>query len=105
MLTSSSSSSSAGWVFTAEWPQEIPGGEAVEQAHAGLLRGVEGLAREKGMLLDFLCPSFAGADQSQRVVRGFGGENLRQLQEVAAKYDPEGVFQELQSDGFLLRYA
>ncbi|KAK7737297.1 hypothetical protein SLS53_006600 [Cytospora paraplurivora] len=93
------------WVFTAEWPQDLPGGEAVEQAHTELLRGVEKLAREKGLLLDFLCPSFAGADQSQQVVRGFGENNLKALQEVAAKYDPEGVFQRLQSDGFLLRHA
>ncbi|ROV99464.1 hypothetical protein VMCG_06301 [Cytospora schulzeri] len=93
------------WVFTAEWPQELPDGSAVEQAHTELLQGVEEIARGKGLLLDFLCPSFAGADQSQRLVRGFGEENLKQMQEVSAKYDPEGVFQKLQSDGFLLRHA
>lgn len=56
-------------------------------------------------MLDFLCPSFTGAEQSQRLVRGFGEKNLKQMQEVAAKYDPDAMFQKLQSNGLLLRYV
>ncbi|KAK2598780.1 hypothetical protein N8I77_012167 [Diaporthe amygdali] len=89
------------WVFTAEWPQDLPGGSAIEQAHNELLQAVEKLAKDKGVFLDFICPSFAGAEQN--VLRGFGEDNVRKLKEVSHKYDPEGVFQKLQNNGFLLR--
>jgi hypothetical protein len=73
------------------------------EAHDKLIEGAEKSVREKGVLLDYLFPSFAGA--SQKAMRSFGETNLKKMQEVAAKYDPEGVFQKLQNDGFLLRYA
>jgi hypothetical protein len=73
----------------------------VVEAHDDLIQGAEKLAREKGVLLDYICPSFAGA--SQKVMRSFGEANAKKIQEFAAKYDPEGVFQKLQHDGFLLR--
>ncbi|KAI1858520.1 uncharacterized protein JN550_012567 [Neoarthrinium moseri] len=92
-----------GWVFTAEWPKDLEKGSAVVEAHEELLQGVEKMARDKGILLDYLCPSFAGA--SQKVMRSFGGPNLQRIQDIAANYDPDGVFQKLQNDGFLLRYA
>jgi hypothetical protein len=90
-------------VFTAEWPKDLENGSALVQAHDELVQGVEKLAKEKGVLLDYLCPSFAGA--SQKVMRSFGENNLQKIRDVAAKYDPEGVFQKLQNDGFLLRYT
>lgn len=62
---------------------------------------VQSLAKEKGLDLDFLCMSFASA--SQKVLRSYGADNVKRMQDTAAKYDPEGVFQELQNDGFLLR--
>lgn len=40
---------------------------------------------------------------SQRVLGSYGAENIKRMQEAAAKYDPEGVFQKLQYGGFLLR--
>lgn len=90
-------------MFTAEWPKDLSNGATVVEAHDELVRGVEKLAREQGQLLDYLCPSFARA--SQKVIGSFGEDNLKKMKEVAAKYDPEGVFQKLQNDGFLLRYA
>ena len=62
---------------------------------------VHSVAREKGLLLDFKCKSFATA--SQRVRGSYGAENIKTMQEAAVKYDPEGVFQKLQYGGFLLR--
>ena len=62
---------------------------------------VQSLAREKGVLLDFKCMSFATA--SQKVLGSYGPDNIKRMQETAAKYDPEGVFQKLQHGGFLLR--
>ncbi|KAI0433612.1 prolyl oligopeptidase [Xylaria sp. FL1042] len=40
---------------------------------------------------------------SADVLRSYGKENLQKLRDVAALYDPEGVFQDLQSNGFLHR--
>jgi FAD/FMN-containing dehydrogenase len=36
-------------------------------------------------------------------MRSYGEDNVEKLKDVAAKYDPDGVFQQLQNDGFLLR--
>lgn len=93
----------SGWVFTAEWPQDLPDGAAIPEAHEELLQAVEKIAKDKGLHLDFICPSFAGANQN--VLRGFGQKNLEDLKTVSAKYDKEGFFQKQQSGGFLLRNA
>lgn len=62
---------------------------------------VQSLAKERGLLLNFKCMSFASG--SQKVLGSYGIENVKKMQEVAAKYDPEGIFQNLQYGGFLLR--
>ncbi|CAN8100049.1 unnamed protein product [Discula destructiva] len=90
-------------VITAEWVRGSADDAVVEQAHEDLLRSVEGIAREKGLLLDFICPSFANAGQN--VLASFGKENLKKYQEVASKFDPEGLFQRFQNGGLLLRNA
>ncbi|KAJ5663604.1 6-hydroxy-D-nicotine oxidase [Penicillium longicatenatum] len=89
------------WVFTCEWPQEGSDDAAAQMAVATMTEAVQSLAKEKGVLLDFKCMSFATA--SQKVLRSYGADNLERMQEIAAKYDPEGVFQKLQHGGFLLR--
>lgn len=66
-----------------------------------MTESAELLANEKGFLLDFKCMSFANA--SQKVLHSYGTDNVQRMQETAAKYDPEGVFQKLQHGGFLLR--
>lgn len=92
-----------GWVFTAEWPKDLQGGPAIEQAHEELVQAVEKMAKDKGLHLDFLCPSFAGANQN--ILGGFGQKNLQDLKDVSAKYNEEGFFQKQQGGGFLLRNA
>ena len=42
------------------------------------------------------------ADQSQEPLASYGSENVKKMKRVAAKYDPEGVFQELCLGGFKL---
>ncbi|RYP15330.1 hypothetical protein DL765_005786 [Monosporascus sp. GIB2] len=83
-----------------EWPKD--GDDAAAQ-HAvnTMARTVQLLAKERGLHLDYLSMSFANA--SQEVLRSYGSENVKKMQETAAKYDPNGVFQKLQNDGFLLR--
>nr|XP_001398768.2 hypothetical protein ANI_1_1246164 [Aspergillus niger CBS 513.88] len=88
------------WVFTCEWPKD--GDDAAAQSAVDIMsEKVQYLAKDKGLLLDFKCMSFATA--SQRVLGSYGVDNIKRMQEVAAKYDPEGVFQKLQNGGFLLR--
>ncbi|KAJ5785135.1 uncharacterized protein N7503_010347 [Penicillium pulvis] len=89
------------WVFTCEWPQEGSDDAAAQKAVATMAESVESLASGKNLLLDFKCMSFANAHQ--KVLRSYGADNVERMQEVAAKYDPEGLLQKLQHGGFLLR--
>lgn len=52
-------------------------------------------------MLDFVFMNDACA--TQPVLASYGADNVRRLRDTAARYDPEGVFQTLQNDGFLLR--
>ncbi|KAI0379083.1 hypothetical protein F5Y04DRAFT_290559 [Hypomontagnella monticulosa] len=88
------------WVFTAEWPEDGDDA-AAQQAINTMTQNTRNIARDKGLLLDYLSMNFANS--SQDVLRSYGAENVRRMQETAAKYDPEGVFQKLQNGGFLLR--
>ncbi|GAQ44259.1 hypothetical protein AtubIFM55763_011527 [Aspergillus tubingensis] len=88
------------WVFTCEWPKD--GDDVAAQSAVNTMsEKVQNLAKARGLLLDFKCMSFATA--SQKVLGSYRAENVKRMQEVAAKYDPEGVFQKLQNGGFLLR--
>ncbi|PWY74045.1 FAD-binding domain-containing protein [Aspergillus eucalypticola CBS 122712] len=88
------------WVFTCEWPKD--GDDAAAQGAVNAMSvKVQCLAKERGLLLDYKCMTFATA--LQKVLGSYGAENIKRMHDVAAKYDPEGVFQKLQNDGFLLR--
>jgi hypothetical protein len=88
-------------VFTCEWPNEGSDDAAAQKAVNTMAETVQSLAKERGLLLDLLCMSFATG--SQKPLRSYGADNLKRIQDTAAKYDPEGVFQKLQYGGFLLR--
>jgi hypothetical protein len=90
-----------GWVFTCEWPNEGSDDAAAQKAVNTMAETVQYLAKERGLLLDLLCMSFAAG--SQKPLRSYGADNLKRVQDTVAKYDPEGVFQKLQYGGFLLR--
>lgn len=83
-----------------EWSDAADDAEA-EQVLDELTEGMKKLASEQGQLLDFIFMN--DASSKQQVLAGYGPENVKKLQRVAAKYDPERVFQKLQNDGFLLR--
>ncbi|KAJ5091509.1 hypothetical protein NUU61_006379 [Penicillium alfredii] len=89
------------WVFTCEWPKDDSDDAVAQKAVDTMAKSVEHSAKEKGLWLSFQCMSFAGA--SQKVLGSYGADNVNRMQETAAKYDPEGVFQKLQYGGFLLR--
>ena len=88
------------WAVVAEWNDAEDDAEA-EKALGGILQGIRKLAEEKGLLLDFVFMNDAWKEQ--KVLASYGKENLRELQQTADKFDPEGVFQRQQNDGFLLR--
>ncbi|KAJ5734910.1 uncharacterized protein N7483_000035 [Penicillium malachiteum] len=89
------------WVFTCEWPESDSDDIVAQKAVATMAESVEVLAKEKGLLLEFKPMGFATG--SQNVLGSYGAANLKQMREVAAKYDPEGLFQRSQYGGFLLR--
>lgn len=43
------------------------------------------------------------AGGTQDVLGSFGAANVEAIRRTAAKYDPRGVFQNLQNDGYLVR--
>ncbi|KAK7751446.1 hypothetical protein SLS62_006531 [Diatrype stigma] len=88
------------WAFLVEWNDAADDAEA-EQVLNELTEGMKSLASADGLLLDFIFMNDASA--KQQVLASYGPDNVKQLRDTAAKYDPQGVFQELQNDGFLLR--
>ena len=88
------------WAFLVEWEDEADDAEA-ERALSELVEGMRKLAVERGQLLEHIFMNDANADQ--KVLTSYGEENVRRLRNTAACFDPEGVFQHLQNDGFLLR--
>ncbi|KAL4917320.1 6-hydroxy-D-nicotine oxidase [Aspergillus aurantiobrunneus] len=94
------------WVFTCEWPeggQDSTGGDdaAAKGAVDFMIQKVGQSARAKGQMLDYLSATFAAAGQD--VLRSYGLASGRAMRETALKYDPDGLFQRQQCDGFLLR--
>ncbi|KAI3329235.1 FAD-binding domain-containing protein [Xylariaceae sp. AK1471] len=80
-----------------------------DPAHDGLVREVTAqytqrciaAAKARSLDLPYLFANTAGREQ--KVLQSYGDENVAYMKSVAAKYDPESIFQKLQSDGFLLR--
>ena len=89
-----------GFVITAEWTDGADEA-AIHSAHEAIARLTAELAEEKGLLLTYLAMNFAHS--SQKVLQSYGAENVKFLKETASKYDPEGLFQRLQNNDFLLR--
>ncbi|KAK8036501.1 FAD-binding domain-containing protein [Apiospora marii] len=88
------------WIFACDWKEDVDD-DTVHDSLRQCLKGLESMAVERGVKLDLRFPTFAGA--SQDVLGSFGNASVDKLREVAAKYDPDGFFQERQCGGFLLR--
>ena len=63
----------------------------------GLVRKIMGLAVEegkrRGLFVEFVYMNYASLYQD--VLKGYGQQNYDKLEKIAAKYDPEAVFQKL----------
>ncbi|RWA09907.1 hypothetical protein EKO27_g5217 [Xylaria grammica] len=62
------------------------------------LNSVDEFARKEDLSLDWRYLNYANGDQDP--IASYGREAVEQMRAVAAKYDPEGVFQELRMSGF-----
>lgn len=90
------------WAFVAEWKgQQID--SVAQEAIDELYKGMQGLAHEKGQWLDFIFMN--EGKWIQKVLGRYGASSVTKLEEARAKYDPEGVFQTLQHDGYLISKA
>jgi hypothetical protein len=56
---------------------------------------------QRGLDIPFIFTNDASRDQNP--LASYGSANVQKLKTIAAKYDPRGVFQNLQSGGFLLK--
>jgi hypothetical protein len=64
-----------------------------------LVKRIKAAAAGAGKLLEFEFMNNSNLPQSP--LRSYGVESVAYMREVAKKYDPDGVFQKLQNDGFL----
>ncbi|KAL4982399.1 hypothetical protein BDW68DRAFT_192192 [Aspergillus falconensis] len=86
-------------LLTAVWEKESDDDE-VNLILKRLYHAIESLTREFGHSHSFRYMNYAHHEQD--VIAGFGDANKLFLLEVAARYDPEGIFQHLQRGGFKL---
>lgn len=77
--------------------------ERVRDAVRKIVETAETTAKKNGTWLPFIYSNYASRDQDP--LASYGPENLKKLNDIACKYDPEGVFQKLQSGGWLLSKA
>ncbi|KAL3463406.1 hypothetical protein BJX64DRAFT_120493 [Aspergillus heterothallicus] len=74
--------------------------DRVRAAVKAIVDTAESLAKETGVYLDYKYTNYASRDQD--ALATYGEENIAKLNEVSEKYDPLGIFQNLQSGGWLL---
>lgn len=65
-----------------------------------LISSIEFTAKSRGLLLDFCFMNDASFIQSP--LKAYGTESVALLEAASHKWDPEGIFQQLQNSGFLL---
>ncbi|KAI1645247.1 uncharacterized protein F4817DRAFT_317959 [Daldinia loculata] len=88
------------WAVSGVW-KDADLDKTVIRAADRLRCEIENIAEEGGDLQKVSFMNDAGPTQT--VLESYGTENLKKMRDVAAKYDPYGVFQELENDGVLLR--
>ncbi|KAI1773054.1 hypothetical protein F4818DRAFT_453407 [Hypoxylon cercidicola] len=92
------------FVFTAEWTSDtVSDGDdtAIQETLVAIAEQAEKLAVEGELSLSYRSMTFAHS--SQNVLRSYGTDNVKRLQDTAIEYDPKRLFQDQQNNGFLLR--
>ncbi|KAI1322806.1 FAD-binding domain-containing protein [Xylariaceae sp. FL0255] len=72
-----------------------------QQAIDELYQGMQKMSREEDQWLDFIFMN--EGKWTQDVLASYGEANLQEIKKIQSKYDPKGVFQNLQNDEYLLR--
>lgn len=89
----------SGWSLVIEWHNEANDATA-QHALEALQDSIDGLARDRDLLLDFQFMNHAGP--TQKVLESYGAANFDQIKSVVQSYDSDGLFQNLQNSGFLV---
>ncbi|KAK8100142.1 fad linked oxidase-like protein [Apiospora kogelbergensis] len=87
------------WTTLVDW-NDAKDDEMARSASIATTARWKEVSRERGLDVDFLYMNDASRDQNP--LAGYGEKNIARLKEVALKYDPSQVFQNLQNGGFLL---
>ncbi|GLB13082.1 hypothetical protein AtubIFM61612_000481 [Aspergillus tubingensis] len=74
--------------------------DRVREAVRKIVDVAEATAKQAGAYLPYRYSNYASRDQDP--LSSYGSENLARLKSIAAKYDPDEVFQKLQNGGWLL---
>lgn len=90
---------SAGWTSLIDWEGD-PDYDLVRSTSIATSAKWKELATARGLYDPFIYMNDASRDQDP--LSSYGANNLARLKAIAARYDPSGVFQKLQNDGFLL---
>ncbi|OOF95298.1 hypothetical protein ASPCADRAFT_147461 [Aspergillus carbonarius ITEM 5010] len=77
--------------------------DRVREATRKIVDVAEATAKQAGAYLPYRYSNYASRDQDP--LSSYGADNVARLKEIAAQYDPEGVFQKLQNGGWLLSKA
>lgn len=86
-------------LLTCVWEKAIDDEEAT-RLHRSIGTGIEDIAKERGIYRPFKYMNYANHEQD--VIASFGSRTQSFLKNVAAKYDPQAVFQKLQPGAFKL---
>ncbi|TKX21561.1 hypothetical protein C1H76_6057 [Elsinoe australis] len=78
-------------------------GDALFDITSDMLKKTKAEAAARGLANDFTYMNYAA--QFQDVIASYGAENKARLQQIAKKYDPQGVFQTLSPGYFKLDRA
>ncbi|KAL2164998.1 hypothetical protein VTH06DRAFT_294 [Thermothelomyces fergusii] len=89
-----------GWTTLIDWDSAADD-RLVRRASIETAEAWARLSARRGLAVDWLYLNDASRDQNP--LASYGRANVARLRAVAAKYDPAGVFQQLQNGGFLLR--
>lgn len=88
-----------GIAVTVQWESSVDDA-AAQQALLSGCNAVRDTANSNGVFLPFLFMN--DANYAQDVLSSYGAASKTQLKAVAKKYDPQGLFQTQQNNGFLL---
>lgn len=75
--------------------------EVVRAVPIAVMEAWKEKSKQRALDVPYLFMNDASRDQNP--IASYGAANVLKLKEIAEKYDPERVFQDLQSGGFLLK--